>query len=280
MTPPPISARSVLTVAIPVHQAGPVLLETVDSVLRQSLDGVDLTLDLVLIDDVSDDGAPEQAVRHAGGRLRLIRNPRRLGMVANHARCLAERDGTYLKILSQDDRLPPGSLVRQVQALRDHPQALLCCGDKAVIGPDGRRLMGVRHRLPRLIDRRTAARHAALHGTNTLGEPGAILLRCAALPPDVTFDAQDPWLLDIRLWLALLRYGPAVKVDGEVLEFRVSPRSYSVRHAEGQRESFSRLLDDLMADGSIGPTLQAWGRWRAALNGHARRLVYLRAGAR
>ena len=95
-----------VSVAIPVYNGESHLAETIDSVLAQSWDD----FELIICDDRSTDGSLDVAASRADGRIRILRNDRNLGFGGNWNRCLAATQGSYIKILPQDDLLHPDCL--------------------------------------------------------------------------------------------------------------------------------------------------------------------------
>lgn len=108
-----------LTVAMPAYNAGRFIGEALESVLRQ--DGVDL--EVVVVDDGSDDDTAAVTARIDDPRLRLERNGRRRGIAACHNRILASTDRPFVAHVDADDRILPGALVKMVDALEAHPRA-------------------------------------------------------------------------------------------------------------------------------------------------------------
>lgn len=106
-------AQTRVSVVIPAYNAGPLLVEAVESVRAQSYPDTEV----VVVDDGSTDGSLA-AVSQLGPGVRVEH-------IANAGACVARNvgwqtaTGAYIKFLDADDYLLPDCLARQVAALQD-----------------------------------------------------------------------------------------------------------------------------------------------------------------
>jgi glycosyltransferase involved in cell wall biosynthesis len=116
-----------VSVAIPCHNYGQFLAESVNSVTSQA--GVDV--DVMIIDDCSDDDsvAVAQALARADPRVRLVVHDRNAGHIATYNEGLAAAVGEYFVLLSADDYLAPGSFARATALLDTHPSVGFAYGN-------------------------------------------------------------------------------------------------------------------------------------------------------
>ena len=97
-----------VSVIIPVYQVGNYVEDCLQSVRSQTL----TDLEILCVDDCGTDGSMEK-VREAAaedGRIRLIENPRNLGLGASRNRGLAQAKGEYVYFLDADDKIDPGAM--------------------------------------------------------------------------------------------------------------------------------------------------------------------------
>lgn len=106
-------------VVIPCHNYAHFLPTCLDSVLSQS--GV--SLDVLVIDDASSDDSREVAEAYAARdpRVRVIAHGVNLGHIRTYNEGLSIVRGDFLVLLSADDALAPGSLVRAAKVLTARP---------------------------------------------------------------------------------------------------------------------------------------------------------------
>lgn len=233
-----------VSVAIPVYNGETYLAEAIGSVLAQSFED----FELVVCDDCSTDSSLKVARSFRDGRIRILQNGRNLGFGGNWNRCLAAARGRYIKILPQDDLLNRDCLGRQADVLDDDAEeavALVFCA-RSIIGPSGKVLMtrkfgAASHR----YSGAEIARYTARHGTNPIGEPGAVLFRNSAARSAGSFNGARPFVIDIDYWLRLLQFGSAAYLPGVLASFRLSRGSQSVRMARSQATEFSAFLGEI-----------------------------------
>lgn len=110
-TPPLVS------VVIPVYRREKLIGPCIESALAQTW----RSLEVVVVDNASEDGTFEICSRLAEGepRLRVFRNETNLGPVRNWARGLAEARGEYVKFLFSDDLLAPSCVERLMALMSD-----------------------------------------------------------------------------------------------------------------------------------------------------------------
>ena len=264
-----------VSVAIPVYNGETYLAEAIGSVLAQSFED----FELVVCDDCSTDSSLKIARSFRDGRIRILQNGRNLGFGGNWNRCLAAARGRYIKILPQDDLLNRDCLGRQADVLDDDAEeavALVFCA-RSIIGPSGKVLMtrkfgAASHR----YSGAEIARYTARHGTNPIGEPGAVLFRNSAARSAGSFNGARPFVIDIDYWLRLLQFGSAAYLPGVLASFRLSRGSQSVRMARSQATEFSGFLRQLSRSGSypLSAVDVQMGHLAATLNGIGRALIY------
>ncbi|WP_421692933.1 glycosyltransferase family 2 protein [Aestuariivirga sp.] len=264
-----------VSVAIPVYNGQAYLAATIHSVLAQTC----TDFELIICDDASRDGSLDVAASYPDPRIRILRNEKNLGFGGNWNRCLNEAQGTYIKILPQDDLLHPGCLQSQVDAFeRDEKGALaLVYCARQIIGPSGRvHMRRSAGRSTRISTGADIARRTARLGTNPIGEPGAVLFRRSAARAAGAFNGELPFVIDIDYWLRLLRFGDALYMPDALASFRLSRGSHSVQMARRQADEFRLFLSHLAESGHYG---LRWsdlklGGYTATLNGVARAIFY------
>jgi glycosyltransferase involved in cell wall biosynthesis len=93
----------------------------VESVRRAGRD-----LEIVVVDDASEDKTPEVCRRMSG--IRYIRNQRRLGIGGSRNAGILASSSAYLSLLDDDDVRLPNSIDDQVKSLDATPEAAMVYG--------------------------------------------------------------------------------------------------------------------------------------------------------
>jgi GT2 family glycosyltransferase len=124
------------TFVIPCWEARQHLRPLLESLLAQTRPAEAL----VLVDDASTDGTAELAREIAGDRVRIERNPRRLGIAGNWNRCTELVETPFFCIAHMDDVYDPRFLERMIPPLLASPDAGLAHCKATAIDEDGRPL--------------------------------------------------------------------------------------------------------------------------------------------
>src|SRR5204863_4119657 len=160
------------------------------------------------------------------------------GATANWNRVVELARGHFVKVLCGDDVLTPSCLAEQVGAFEHHPEVVLVAGRRDILAEDGRRLIAGRglSRLRGVVPGPEAVRATVRSGTNTFGEPAAVLLRADVVPACGPFSSERPYVIDLDYWCRALRLGALFALDSTVAAFRVSLSSWSVELTRHQAE--------------------------------------------
>jgi len=243
------STPPLVSVCIPVYNGGEFIGPAIESVLGQTFEN----FELVIVENSSTDQTLEIARQYAksDSRIRIIANERNIGMEANWNKALSEARGAYIKLLPADDLLYPNCLERQM-AIFEHPEhkdvSLVCCARDIVSYKDKKLMVRGATRRPQKLESVTAIRKIIRSGTNPLGEPGAILFRAAILKKTGLFNGSIPYVIDLDLWLRILRHGSAFLLPDILCAFRLSQSSCSVNIGTAQSQEFDRFIRKLYAD--------------------------------
>lgn len=107
-----------VTVAMPVFNAGRHLRPAVVSIIRQTF----TDWELLVIDDGSSDGAVESITDLSDGRIRILRDGSNRGLAARLNEAIDLARGRYFARMDQDDISYPERLARQVTLLEQNPE--------------------------------------------------------------------------------------------------------------------------------------------------------------
>lgn len=230
---------SSVSVVIPCYRYGHFLADCVSSVLDEQ-EGLDVRV--LIIDDASPDDSARVARKLAAGdpRIEVRVHERNKGHIATYNEGLLEwADGDYTVLLSADDRLTPGALVRAAALLDAHPQAGFCYG----------RPLRFQHGGP-LPAARTAATGTAIYpgrwwlerrfreGTGCITSP-EVVVRTALQREVGGYDPALPHAGDIEMWMRLAAHADVGYVRGADQAY------YRVHGANMSTTDFGGQLDDL-----------------------------------
>ncbi|MGH2880977.1 MAG: glycosyltransferase family 2 protein [Solirubrobacteraceae bacterium] len=120
------NTKPLVSIGIPTYQRVETLRRAIDSALAQSYTNIEV----VICDDGSSD-ATQVLCRDLSahdGRVRYLRSPTNLGLVANHNKLFAEMHGQYVMMLCDDDWLEASYVERCLAELKANPDHILVCG--------------------------------------------------------------------------------------------------------------------------------------------------------
>src|SRR4051812_39806694 len=134
------SAKELVSVVMPVHNALPHL----DAAVRSILDQGHRDFEFVIYDDASTDGSTECLREWAAKdrRIRLFEGQHNLGPVGSSSFVVEHSTAPLIARMDADDLCSPDRLERQIELLRDHPEVGLVGTLFNIIDSDGRRIRG------------------------------------------------------------------------------------------------------------------------------------------
>ncbi|MFE9632039.1 glycosyltransferase family 2 protein [Streptomyces sp. NPDC006463] len=230
---------STVSVVIPCYKYGHFLADCVKSVLDEQ-EGVDVRV--LIIDDASPDDSATvaRALAAADPRIEVRVHEQNQGHIATYNEGLLEwAEGDYVALLSADDRLVPGALVRAAAVLDAHPEAGFCYG----------RPLRFQHGGP-LPAARTEGKGSVVYpgrwwlerrfreGTGCITSP-EVVVRTSLQRKVGGYDPQLPHAGDIEMWMRLAAHADVGYVRGADQAF------YRVHGGNMSTTDFGGQLDDL-----------------------------------
>jgi glycosyltransferase involved in cell wall biosynthesis len=224
-----------VSVIVPAHDAGSTIVDTLESVRRQTV----TDLEVIVVDDGSTDDTVARVARVTDPRIALATFPWAGSSIARN-RGMARARGAYLSFLDADDLWTPDKLELQLEALRRRADAGVAYSWTREIDPAGQPL-----------GRHPPVRHegdvyAPMLLGFFLGCGSNALLRRAVIE---TVGEFDPGLQGAEDWEYFLRAAarwPFAVVPRYQILYRQSPRSLS-SHVEAMREQSLRVVERAFA---------------------------------
>jgi glycosyltransferase involved in cell wall biosynthesis len=196
-----------VSVVVPCFNQAHFLSEAIDSVLAQTHPAVEV----VVVDDGSDDNSYEVAGRHPG--VRRIRQSNR-GVAAARNLGLGESSGSYAVFLDADDRLLPHAAAVGMEALAKRPHIAFAAGMSRDIRGDGQPMEGQRQPLV------TQDHYLRLLEDCFIWSGSSMVYRRAAIEAVGGFNESLVAADDYELYLKLAYSHPVYCHDTVVTEYR------------------------------------------------------------
>jgi glycosyltransferase involved in cell wall biosynthesis len=221
-----------VSVTIPAYNAAEYLREAIESALAQTY----REIEIVVVDDGSTDHT-RKVCESYGDRVRYfyIENDGTAGFGARY-RSFREAQGQWIALLDQDDRWLPTKIERQIETLKNFPDAGLVFTKCRVIDEHGREQSALTQDVARGGAYRLDS-HEALHTlfrSNPFSPSSALVSRRAldeCGEPDTS--AAGDW----DMWFRVSKGHPLVVVDELLTEYRVSGEQFC-----SNKESLARRM--------------------------------------
>lgn len=235
---------SSVSVVIPCYRYGHFLEDCTRSVLAEQ-DGSGLDIRVLIIDDASGDGSADRAreLAAADPRIEVREHEKNKRHIATYNEGLMEwADGDYCVLLSADDRLTPGALVRAAALMDEHPEVGFVYG-RPLHFVDGGPLPAARGADWKHGDWDVHTGHSWLerrfrtgHGCITSPE---VVMRTSVQRRIGGYDPTLPHAGDIEMWMR-------AAANGDVGYIRNADQAYYRKHGGNMSVvDFGGQLDDL-----------------------------------
>jgi glycosyltransferase involved in cell wall biosynthesis len=106
-----------VSICIPVYNADKTIEDTLNSILEQSYEN----LEILVVDNASQDHTPEIIAGFKDSRIKRYRNPTNIGGERNWNRCIELASGKYIAIFHADDIYRPTMIEKQVRIMEKNP---------------------------------------------------------------------------------------------------------------------------------------------------------------
>jgi glycosyltransferase involved in cell wall biosynthesis len=225
-----------VSVIIPCYNYGRFLAQCVESVLSQ--DGVDVSV--LVIDDASPDGSGETVAALSGRdpRVQAVCHERNKGHIATYNEGIEWASGDYLLLLSADDYLTPGSLLRATSLMDEHPEVGLVYGRAIEHGAE----------TPYAGPVSSSPRYRVVPGRRWIAERCKQMNNVVPTPTAVVrtdlqhrvggYREDSPYAGDLEMWLRLAAYGDVAELEADQAIYRQHGKNMSVEWFSGLKATF------------------------------------------
>jgi glycosyltransferase involved in cell wall biosynthesis len=207
-----------VSVVIPTYNQKDFVHETIDSVLVQDYEHIEI----IITDDGSKDGTTKIIQEYAAkypDKIVPVLSERNTGIAANLNRGLAKVRGEYIAWLGGDDLMFSGKVRKQVDLLHSRSDAVGCCHDAEVFNSSDGKILGL---FSKLMNGKPGFREG---GVELWFDPGYFMLPSTMMIlseslPAHGFDERlkyfNDWLLDVEVF----RQGKCVVINEVLGKYR------------------------------------------------------------
>jgi glycosyltransferase involved in cell wall biosynthesis len=243
-----------VSVVVPTRNRAELLPLTLRSALLQR----DVELEVIVVDDGSDDDTANVVASIDDPRVRLVRHDHPRGVSAARNSGIAAARGRWLALLDDDDVWAPDKLTSQLAAARQDKRAWVYTGDVSVDGELQVTGGAPPHTPPQVME--ALRRHNAVPaGASNVVATADLFSRAGRFDPDL--HNNEDW----DMWLRLASHGPPACVPRPLVAYRLHPGNTS--------RNMARMLAELevIARRHHVPVDRAahhrWAAWSALADG-------------
>jgi glycosyltransferase involved in cell wall biosynthesis len=232
-----MTSSPLVSVLLPVFQTEHYIGQAIESVLNQTF----TDWELVVSDNASTDRTVEVIEGHKDSRIRLIRQPRNRGMVANWAFVIGEGRCDLGCVLGADDAWEPTHLERKVSLLSKHPEALFVHGPIRLIDSNGK-FIGL---FESGQSQETSSRDfLELNFEENRVNPSAAVFRLARCKElGLGFDLRYSLVMDWHFWMLLALHSETILADSEpTARYRQHPAGGVAQFRDSFNWNYERYL--------------------------------------
>lgn len=224
--------ESLVSVCIPVYNGEQFIRETIEMVLKQDYDNIEV----LVSDNASTDKTVDEINKVHDKRVRLLHNKVNIGMGGNWNGVMKQAKGEYVNIVCADDFLLPYAIKEKVKVFDNNPDVNIVSSASYVMNESGKKIM----------KRRPFKRSCKLDGKimqrelfikrNLFAEPTNNMLRRSAILRTGEFDANLWYTIDWDYWIRILEEGNAYYIDKPYSGFRISASSATGTNLNGKEK--------------------------------------------
>ncbi len=221
-----------ISICIPTHNGAKHIGETIKSALNQTFQDFEIV--------VSDDGSTDNTVAIVKGftdkRITSVKCLQRVGAEANWNSAVDMANGSFIKLLCQDDIIYENCLEMEVAALARtqnldcsfcfHTRDLVTVGGKKIWDPIRSEFPNQKYSLSELLPRIVRS------GGNPIGQPMAVTFRSESLKQVGPFEGE--FVIDLDMWVKLLEVGKGLALGQVLSAFRVNDKSWGIELSKKQ----------------------------------------------
>jgi glycosyltransferase involved in cell wall biosynthesis len=230
-----------VSICIPTYNGASTIAETLKSCLNQTLQN----FEIIISDDNSPDATLNEVQSINDPRIKILNRETSTTPADNWNRVINAASGHYIKMLGQDDILFTDCLESEVMVMEKnrHLSPSFCFSRRDIIDETGRTLIHARGWSPKhgLCSFPSAISRIVRSGGNPIGEPVVGLIDSQSLKR--TNGYTGSYLIDLNLWIDLLRIGPAIHTNKTLMAFRVGASTWSHRLRQHQTSETIRFIN-------------------------------------
>ena len=211
-----------ISIVMPVYNAGSFLREALDSVLSQSCKD----WEMICVDDASSDNSLEILQEYAltDSRIKVFKNKKNLGVSATTNYAITKCHGQYLARMDADDVMTPDRLEKQIKFLKKNPQVVVLGGQCRLINEKGEKIG------QKLFPLNHQEIYKMMYSAMPIQQP-TMIINLKLLPKDFSwYEKETNTAEEVDLLFRLFKYGEFANLLDCVLSYRLHGQNLSLKN--------------------------------------------------
>jgi len=237
-------ANPLVSICIPTYNAERTVAETLRSILGQTY----WHIEVLVVDNASQDGTLRVVEQFDDQRIQIYRNDENIGWLGNYRRCVELATGEYIAVFHADDVYLPDMVSRQLQTFHERPSVAAVFTLNKTINEDGKIL--TTSAFPSELREKALLGFdevliATLRHGNFLTCPSA-MVRADVYRKAIPFDSERfGSAADLAIWLSILERHPISVIEEPLMHYRISQFQSSWQDVYLRTESatYFRVMD-------------------------------------
>lgn len=231
---PIIDQTELVSVIIPCYNAEKYIEDCLQSVLNQSYKNIEV----LLIDDASEDKTLEIVSKINDSRLKILQNTTNKGIVYALNEGVSQAKGTYIARLDSDDLMQPDRITKQVSFLRENQEYAMVGTNHILIDEKGNMFQHVPY--PETNEEIRVFKYFL----NPISHPTTMFR--ASIFKEFQYDNEYLHCEDYSLWFKIAEKYKIINLSDYDTLYRVHKNNLSSKNYKQQEENtFSLILDEL-----------------------------------
>jgi glycosyltransferase involved in cell wall biosynthesis len=211
--------KPLVSVVMPVRNAGNFLLEAIESILNQTY----TNLELIVVNDASNDNTAKILSSFKDKRMKVFKNKRRFGVTKSANLAIGKARGEYIARMDGDDIADLERIEKQVNFLNKNKNVVAVGGQCELIDSDGIKIGEKRFPFENDEIRKM------IFSSVPLQQP-TLMVNTNLLPKDfVWYDENYSSAEELELLFKLFKFGQIMNLRGYLLKYRIHSGNTSLK---------------------------------------------------
>jgi len=223
--------NSLVTVLMPVYNAEKYLKEAIDSILNQTYTNIEF----LIINDGSTDGSEDIIYSYKDSRIRFVKNPQNMGLIATLNKGLDLANGKYIARMDADDVSMPTRLKTQVNYMEANSDVAVCGSKIITMDDDGNELKHA----PYMVTDPDRMKHF-LTVDDCIVHP-SVMMRTNMVQNKFYYDPKYLHSEDYDFFLRISERHKVANLEEKLLKYRLSVGGVSRKHVDEQLRNTAEI---------------------------------------